>query len=56
LFFHGGILPPLIQIGCPDFPDQYSLDYKTPREVFECEIRKTKKPLVRGMMLERLLT
>ena len=32
------------------------LDYKTPREVFECEIQKTKKPLVRGMMLERLLT
>jgi IS30 family transposase len=32
------------------------LDYKTPREVFECELQKTKKPLVRGMMFEKLLT
>lgn len=31
------------------------LDYKTPREVFVAEIKKTKKPLVRGMMLEKLL-
>lgn len=31
------------------------LDYKTPREMFEREIQKTKIPLVRGMMLEKLI-
>ncbi len=32
------------------------LDYKTPQEVFEKELRKQNKPLVRGMLKERLLT
>lgn len=31
------------------------LDYKTPRETFETEIKKLKKPLVRGMIGDKLL-
>lgn len=31
------------------------LDYKTPREAFNIELQKQRKPLVRGMMLEKLL-
>ena len=31
------------------------LNYQTPREAFEKELRKTKKPLVRGMIMEKLL-
>lgn len=31
------------------------LDYKTPKEAFEFELQKQRKPLVRGMMLEKLL-
>ena len=31
------------------------LDYQTPREVFQIELQKQNKPLVRGMMLEKLL-
>ncbi len=32
------------------------LDYKTPRESFNIELQKQNKPLVRGMMMEKLLT
>ena len=31
------------------------LDYKTPREAFTKELQKQRKPLVRGMMMEKLL-
>lgn len=31
------------------------LDYKTPRETFSIELQKQRKPLVRGMILEKLL-
>lgn len=31
------------------------LDYKTPREAFQNELQKQRKPLVRGMMMEKLL-
>ena len=31
------------------------LDYQTPREAFAKELQKQRKPLVRGMMMERLL-
>lgn len=32
------------------------LDYKTPREAFNLELQKQNKPLVRGMLREKLLT
>jgi IS30 family transposase len=32
------------------------LDYKTPHEAFNFELQKQKKPLVRGMIMEKLLT
>jgi transposase, IS30 family len=31
------------------------LDYKTPREAFNIELQKQRKPLIRGMILEKLL-
>jgi len=31
------------------------LDYRTPHEAFNIELQKQRKPLVRGMMMEKLL-